>query len=129
MYNIFKELKIKKELKKFQLFKKKYNFVQKDIIKKGESLYCDGVCIKENDKSDYIGECEKFVNVGYKLCGATPKLLSNLFPYKFYFKGFYLNSVESFFQAIKFKDKKSQKLVFTLSRTDAANIKYSTDYK
>lgn len=60
--------------------------------------------------------------------GALPKILSNLFPYTFYFKGVKLHSVESFFQGIKFKNKKSQKLVFKLSGLDSNNIKAAQDY-
>lgn len=111
MHNFFKDMKIKRELKEFQKFKANYEFSQKEIVKKDDALFCDGICIKENGNSEYLGECEKFVNVGYKLHGALPKVLSNLFPYSFYFKGQKLSSIESFFQAIKFKNVKSQKLI------------------
>ena len=128
MRNIFKEIKIKKELKRYETFKKNYQFNQLEIVKKGESLFCNGVCIKENDNSEFLGECDSFVNVGYKLHGSLPKILSNLFPYTFYFRGFKLRSIESFFQGIKFKDKNAQKEVFKLSGLDSNNIKAAQDY-
>lgn len=39
MKKLFKDLKIKKELKKFQEFKKTFNFTQKEIIEKKMVLY------------------------------------------------------------------------------------------
>ena len=128
MKNIFKEIKIKKELKRFQNFKSKYEFKQLEIVRKNNSLFCNDICIKENDNSEYLGETDTFVNVGYKLHGAFPKILSNLFPYSFYFKGFHLKSIESFFQGIKFKNKKTQKEVFKLSGLDSNNIQVAQDY-
>lgn len=128
MKNLFRDIKIKRELKRFKKFKDNYLFIPKEIIKKNDALFCDDICIKENEESEYIGECEKFVNVGYKLHGALPKLLSNLFPYTFYFKGYKLHSAESFFQGIKFKNKKAQMQVFKLSGLDSNNIKAAQDY-
>lgn len=128
MRNIILDAKIKKELRKFQEFKKQYNFVPKEIEERKGALFCDGVCIRENEDAELLGESETFVNVGYKLHGALPKILSNLFPYKFYFKGQTLSSAESFFQGIKFKDIKAQKQVFLLSGLDSNNIKAAQDY-
>lgn len=48
------------------------------------------------------------VNVGYKHSGPYAKVLSNLFPYDLIFKGKKLNSIESFFQGIKFKNPQLQ---------------------
>jgi hypothetical protein len=128
MESIIKKFQIKKELKRFEIFKQQYDFKQKEIVEKNGALFCDDICIKENADSEYLGECEKFVNVGYKLHGSLPKILSNLFPYEFYFRGLKLHSIESFFQGIKFKEKKAQKQVFKLSGLDSNNIKAAQDY-
>ncbi len=128
MRNIFKDFKIKKELERFKKFKENYIFNQKEILEQNGALFCDGICIKENENSEFIGECEKFVNVGYKLHGSLPKILSNLFPYTFYFRGYKLHSVESFFQALKFKNPKAQKEIFKLSGLDSNRIKAAQDY-
>ena len=128
MKKFIKELVIKKELKRFRQFKNNYIFEQKDIAYKDGSLFCDGICIKENEDADWIGETETFVNVGYKIHGSLPKVLSNLFPYSFYFKGYKYASAEGFFQALKFKDKKCQKLIFKMSGLDSNNIKCAQDY-
>lgn len=128
MKNLILEMKIKKELKLFKQFKKNYNFFQKEIEEKNDgSLFCDGICLKGSD-GEWIGETETFVNVGYKIHGPKPKVLSNLFPYTFYFKGFKLNSIEGVFQGFKFKNKKMQKLVFKMHGLDSNNIKSASDY-
>lgn len=64
--------------------------------------------------------------MGYKLKGAMPKLLSNLFSYEFKFSGIKWNCIENVFQGIKFKDKKEQNLVFNYKGLDACNIKESS---
>jgi hypothetical protein len=59
----------------------------------------------DND-GNKISETEKWVDVGYRNRGDFPQMLSNLFPYNFKFRGKKLNSIENFFQGIKFKNKK-----------------------
>ena len=128
MRNVFKDLKIKRELKKFQEFKKNYDFKFKELVIDGEKVFCDGVCIKETEDGDWIGESETFVNVGISNHGRLPKILSNLFPYEFYFKGCKFGSAEGFFQGIKFKNKKAQNLVFRMSGLNSNRIKAAADF-
>ena len=129
MKNIFKDLKIKRDLKKFQEFKKNFKFEFKEIEeKKNGSLFCDGVCIRDGKDGEWIGEAETFVNVGYKFHGALAKALSNLFPYEFYFKGFKLHSIEGVFQGFKIKDKKAQRYLFSYHSLNSNNIKAAYDY-
>lgn len=99
--------KIKKELQEFKQFKKTYQFQQLKIICQDDTYLCENIVVK--DANGITGETSKWINVGYSLRGMYPKLLSNLFPYKFKYKGYTLNSIESFFQGIKFKDKHLQK--------------------
>lgn len=129
MRNIFLDIKIKKELKEFKKFKESYAFQMKNIEqKKDGSLFCDDVCIREGEKGEWVGETETFVNVGYKFHGALPKVLSNLFPYRFYFKGFWLESAEAVFQGFKFKNKKTQRYLFAYKGLDSNNIKVAADH-
>lgn len=129
MRSLILDLKIKKELKKFKKFKENYNFKLKHLDEKEDgSVFCDGVCIRENADSEWIGEFDNVVNVGYKLHGAYSKVLSNLFPYKFYFKGYKVASIESVFQAFKFKDKKTQKMVFEYDGINSNRIKACSNY-
>ncbi len=116
-----------KELKEFLEFKKNYKFKSKEITEDSlGNLYCDNCLLKDNN--DYIGESTSWINVGYTLHGAYPKLLSNLFPYEFVFRGHKLNSIESFFQGIKFPDKNIQNQVFKYSGKPAVIIKETSDY-
>lgn len=118
---------MKQELKYFIEFMNTYKFKQLEITEaKLGNLYCDNILLK--DDKEYIGESESWINVGYNLHGTYPKLLSNLFPYEFTFRGFKLHSIESFFQGIKFKDKDIQKQVFTYSGKPACILKETSDY-
>lgn len=128
MKNIIKAIKIKKELKRFKNFKINYNFQQGTLKEENGAYFFENVCIKENENSDFIGEGDNYVNVGYKLKGALPKILSNLFPYTFYFRGYTLHSIESFFQSLKFKNVKAQKQIFLLSGLDSNNIKGAKEF-
>ena len=88
---------IKKELKKFQEFKKNYIFKQNEIEEINGKQYCEGEPLV-NEEGETIGDCEKSINVGYKNKGPYARVLSNLFPYEFDFRGKTLKSIESFFQ-------------------------------
>lgn len=118
---------IENELKEFKNFKRLYTFEQKEIIEINGKECCEGMPLLDEDEKN-IGECEKWINVGYKYSGDHAKLLSNLFPYKFEFRGKELKSIESFFQGIKFPDKNMQNLVFEYSGLDSNHIKSCSDY-
>lgn len=129
MRNIFKDIKIKKELKKFQEFKKTFKFEMKEVEEKEDgSLFCDGICIREGKDGEWVGETETFINVGYKFHGPMPKVLSNLFQYEFYFRGFKLQAIEGIFQGFKIKDKHTQKYLFKYHGLNSNNIKAAYDY-
>lgn len=129
MRNIFRDIKIRKELKEFRKFKDNYQFKMLELDEKEDGgIFLGNICLRENKDSEWLGECEDFVNVGYKIHGAKPKVLSNLFPYKFYFKGFWLESIESVFQSFKFKDKTMQRLLFSYNGLNSNNIKAASDY-
>ena len=129
MKNLFKEIKIKRELKKFRQFKKNFKFEFKEIEeRKDGSLFFDNVCIREGKDGEWVGESDSFVNVGYKFHGPLAKTLSNLFPYEFYFKGFKLQSIEGVFQGFKLKDKNSQRYLFKYHSLNSNNIKAAYDF-
>ena len=96
-------MEFEKELEEFRTFHKNYCFEYFDIIQKGDNLYCDGELLQVGDEKP-LGESNRWINVGYNLKGDYSKVLSNLFPYTFYFRGKKLRSIESFFQGIKFKN-------------------------
>lgn len=115
------------ELKKFKEFKKGYVFKQKEIVEIYGKTFCDGEPLLDEDGNN-IGECEKWINVGYKYNGDYPKILSNLFPYNFIFKNKKLNSIESFFQGIKFPEIEMQNLVFEYSGLNSNRVKSCSSY-
>ncbi len=118
---------MKNELKAFKKFKKNFKFNQKKIIQEGDNLFCDGELL-QNGEEKPLGETEKWINVGYKLKGSFSKALSNLFPYEFIFRGKHLNSIETFFQGIKIKEKNTQRYIFKYSGLDSNNIKVASDF-
>ena len=118
---------MEKELKDFKKFKENYKFEMKEIREVDSIKYCDGIALIDEDGKE-LGETEKWINVGYKLKGPYAKVLSNLFPYEFTFKGKQMGSIEGFFQGIKFKDIDMQNLVIKYSRLDSNNIKIASDY-
>ena len=129
MKNIFLDIKIKKELKEFQNFKKNYKFDVKEIITKDDgSVFCDGVCLKQIENNEVVGETENLVNVGFNIKNTMSRIISNLFPYVFYFQGQYVNSIESVFQALKFKNKQLQKMVFKYYAIPSNIIKGASNY-
>lgn len=75
-----------------------------------------------------VGKTDKWINVGYRSKEDIAQMLSNLFPYKFKFKGKKFNCIENFFQGIKFKDKKVQNYVFEYFGTQAVHLKAATQY-
>lgn len=120
-------MNIDKELKEYKLFKNQYKFNFKQIEEINGELFCDGISLLD-EEGNKRGLTEKWLNVGYNNKGCESKVLSNLFHYEFTFRNIKLNSIESFFQGIKFKDKEIQKLVFTYSGKDSNYIKGCTDY-
>ena len=118
---------VEKELEEFKKFKLHYVFKQKDIEEINGKQYCEGEPLLDEEGKE-IGDCEKWINVGYKYKGPYAKVLSNLFPYEFEFKGKRLKSIESFFQGIKFKDIEMQDLVFEYSGLDSNHVKVCSGY-
>ena len=119
--------KIFEELERFKTFKVTYEFEQKQVEEIDGMEYVDGEPLI-NEEGEKVGECEKWINVGYKYKGPYSKILSNLFPYEFEFRGKKLSSIESFFQGIKFKDIEMQNFVFNYSGLDSNNVTACSDY-
>lgn len=129
MRDIFKEIKIKNEVKKFKEFKNTFKFEFKEIKEMEDgSLFYEDICIRDGQNGEWVGESETFVNVGYKFHGPFAKVLSNLFPYEFYFRGFKVKSIESVFQCLKIKNKRNQRFMFKYHSLNSNNIKVASDY-
>lgn len=117
---------IQKELIAFKQFKETYLFQFKEITEENGKTFCSNMpLIDEN--GFLIPVCDAWINVGYNLKNPLSKALSNLFPYSFIFRGEQLNSIEAFFQGIKFANANIQKYIFSYSGTDAVNIQSAND--
>jgi hypothetical protein len=106
------KMSYQKDLNQFKKFLENYQFQPLEV----------------KDVEENIGECEEWINVGYNFSGTYPKLLSNLFPYTFTYKGITFHSIEGFFQGIKFMDPNLQKQVFLYSGKEAAVLSKATTY-
>lgn len=119
--------KISRELSEFKKLKQRYCFEFADLKEINEILYCKGKPLTDNEGKT-VPECDEWINVGYKIKSSTSKVLSNLFPYRFWFKGHELYSIEAFFQGLKFPDPDIQRLIFTYSGTDAYHVQRTSEY-
>jgi len=111
----------KKMLKEFTEFRKNKKFFMPKLVKKDNCTYFEGNLI-ENEKKKKTAEGETFVNAGYGFLGLA-RLLSNLYPWQFKFRGKTVASIEGIFQGIKYKDKKTQNLVLKYFGADAYYIR------
>lgn len=117
----------KEELIKFREFKKAYKYEMKDVEEIDGKEYYNGEPLVDEDGRE-IGDCDKWINVGYKHSGPYAKVLSNLFPYEFEFRGKKLKCIESFFQGIKFKDITMQNMVFEYTALNSNYVKVCSGY-
>lgn len=115
------------ELKKFKEFKEKYKYEMKNVEEIDGKEYYDGEPLIDEEGKE-IGDCEKWINVGYKHSGPYAKVLSNLFPYEFEFRGKKLKCIEAFFQGIKFKDITMQNMVFEYIALNSNYVKVCSGY-
>lgn len=118
---------IEKELEEFKKFKTTYNYTLKEVQEINGKEYYEGEPLIDEEGNE-VGDCEKWINVGYKRKGPYAKVLSNLFPYEFEFKGKKMSSIESFFQGIKFRDVEMQNLVFSYHSLNSNYVKVCSEY-
>lgn len=114
---------LNKELKSFQSFKANYKFKPLQIKQKKDELFV-GKDLLVDSEGNITVETDNFINVGYKFKGENTKLLSNLYPYEFVFKGKKVKSIEGVLQGIKFRAVKEQNLVLNYFGVDAKNIRF-----
>jgi len=107
---------IKKEL--LDKFKKyRQEFTLKEVKVDGDNYYFNDILI--DDGTNRVWEGENFILVKYGAKNSISRVLSNLYPMSFKFRGKKVSSIESVLQGIKYKDKKTQAKVFGYSGVDA----------
>ena len=107
---------IKKEL--LDKFKKyRQEFTLKEVKVDGDNYYFNNILV--DDGTNHVWEGENFILVKYGAKNSISRVLSNLYPMSFKFRGKKVNSIESVLQGIKYKNKKTQAKVFGYSGVDA----------
>lgn len=103
--------------KTYTNFRKNYNFVMPELVEKDGCIYLNNEIVEDTDKK--YSEGNGFINILYNSKVSKSKVLSNLYPMQFKFRGKMVASIESVLQAIKYKDIKTQNLVLKYSGIDA----------
>ena len=112
-----------KTLARYREFKKNFKFDFKQIEKNENGLFVDGICIEDKNGKNIVFETDTFINAAYGARVGIARLLSNLFPYQFKFRGKKVASIEGILQGIKYKDIKTQNLVLNYSGADAYYVR------
>ena len=98
-------------------FRKSYTFEYKELKEVDDCIYFDNELVKDTEQK--YAEGERFINIGYNFKNSNSRILSNLYPMEFKFRGKKVKSIEGVLQGIKYKDKKTQNLVLKYSGLDA----------
>ena len=112
---------LKSEIKKYSNFRKSYKLDYEPVTINGDKVYFKGFLVEDENKKYSDGE--GFLNIGYNFKNHLSRVLSNLFPIKFKFRGKTVHSIESVLQGVKYRDKKMQNLVLEYSGLDAYHIR------
>ena len=98
-------------------FRKSYKFEYKELREVDDCIYFDNELVKDTEQK--YAEGENFINIGYNFKNSNSRILSNLYPMEFKFRGKKVKSIKGVLQGIKYKDKKTQNLVLKYSGLDA----------
>ena len=106
-----------KKVLDYSQFRQNYNFDMPALDEKDECIYFKGELVEDAEKKYALGET--FINIGYNFKNSNSRVLSNLYPLEFKFRGKKVKSIEGVLQGIKYKDKTTQNLVLKYSGVDA----------
>ena len=107
----------KKIVLEYTLYRKNFNFEYKQLNYENNCIYFDDEIVENDEKK--FAEGENFLNVGYGFKNSNARVLSNLYPMQFKFRGKKVNSIEGVLQSLKYKDKKLQNIIHKYSGLDA----------
>ncbi len=108
---------MKKLVKEYTHFRKNYNFKSLPLEKNENGIFFQGELVE--DENHKVGESEKFINIGYNFKNSKSRVLSNLYPLSFTFRGKKVKSIEGVLQGSKYQDKRIQNLILKYSGLDA----------
>ncbi|MBQ7351919.1 MAG: hypothetical protein IJW59_03545 [Clostridia bacterium] len=98
-------------------FRKKYIFTMPELQVDNDNMYFCGDLVEDSEKK--YAEGETWINVGYGFKNSISRVLSNLYPMEFEFRGKKVKSIEGVLQGIKYKDIETQDLVLNYAGLDA----------
>ena len=107
----------KKRIKDFYEFRTNYNFEYMELTTKNNQIYFKDELVEDGEKKYFVGK--NFINISYGSKTHLSRMLSNLYPIEFNFRGKKVKSIEGVLQGIKYKDKKTQNLVLKYAGLDA----------
>ena len=106
-----------KDYLKYTRFRKNFDFKLQQLDVKEDNIYFNNELVEDAEKK--YAEGEKFINAGYNFKNSISRVLSNLYPMQFVFRGKKVNSIEGVLQGIKYPNKKTQNLVLKYAGVDA----------
>lgn len=108
-------------LEKFKKYKQEFTLLEVKQI--DNNYYFNDILI--DDGTNYVWETDNFIVIKYGSRNSISRILSNLYPMQFRFRHKKVNSIESVLQGIKYKNKKTQNLVFKYAGVDAYHTRAS----
>lgn len=107
-----------KEIKEeFKKLRESFTYIELQMI--DDKIYFKNELVEDSENNIKIAVGENFYNIFYGSKDSICRVLSNLYPIKFRFKGKIVNSIEGVLQGVKYKNRKIQNLVFKYSGIDA----------
>ncbi len=110
-----------KKFLEYTNFRKNFKFTMFPLKKEGEEIYFNGEIVEDGNQKYFEGE--NFINAYSGAKVSIARVLSNLYPMEFKFRGKKVKSIEGVLQGIKYKDKKTQNLVLNYSGVNAYHIR------
>jgi len=118
-------MKLYNQLERFREYCAKNPFEVEEIVPTENQKFFRGELAV--DRKRHLPGGESFVNIGYTLSGSRSKVLSNLFPYTFDFRGNEVASIEGVIQGLKIKDPEVQAMCWGYSGLNSSFLKAHAD--
>ncbi|MBQ7798318.1 MAG: hypothetical protein IJ371_04270 [Clostridia bacterium] len=108
---------MKLKISDYTKFRNESNFKYKQLKEIDGNIYFNEALVQ--DETQKYAEGDEFLNIGYNFKNSNSRILSNLYPMEFKFRGKKVKSIEGVLQGIKYRDKHTQNLVLKYAGLDA----------